>query len=144
MKSEPTVHTFYASGNSCYKAWLVKNKLHSIGDNPASITYEDTGVIIKEEWYNNGKLHRDNKPARIWYNADGFKDHVEYFCDGMLHNLNGPAVVLFHPNGYIKKRYWHISGCWVTSKKIKETLGSNYTLPLTHEQKIKLKLMYNG
>lgn len=41
-----------------------------------------------QEWYRNGKLHRENGPAVICHNHKVFK----WYQDGYLHRIDGPAI----------------------------------------------------
>lgn len=47
----------------------------------------------REEWYQDGRLHRVGGPAIV--HADGTQ---EWYQDGLLHREDGPAVV--RPGGY--------------------------------------------
>jgi hypothetical protein len=42
----------------------------------------------EQEWWKNGKLHREDGPARIY--QDGSQ---EWYLRGKRHRLNGPAVI---------------------------------------------------
>ena len=59
------------------------------------------------EWYQNGKLHREDGPAIEW--SDGNR---EWYKNGKLHRLDGPAVE--DADGY---KVWYIEGKELTKKE---------------------------
>jgi hypothetical protein len=54
----------------------------------------------RQEWYLNGKLHREDGPAII--HPDGTQ---EWWLNGKLHREDGPAVI--DPDG---TQYWYLNG----------------------------------
>ena len=112
-----------------------KHQLHSFDDQPAEIIYDENTmnssnpIIIKQSWYKDGLLHRDNdKPAVInnkcglsrWY-KDGLlhregDNPAEIICskyswykDGLLHRDNDkPAIINTEFGVYTEK--WYIKG----------------------------------
>ena len=53
-------------------------------DNP-KITYYDNGNISSEQYFLNGKYHRENGPAIIRYYQDGKIEHESYYLNGILY-----------------------------------------------------------
>ena len=57
--------------------------LHSYDDKPSIIDYYEGGQTCQEQWYQNGKRHRDNnKPGYIRHNRDGSTYHKQWFLGG--------------------------------------------------------------
>lgn len=146
----PAIHT--VSGN--LQEWWVNGKQHRDGDKPAVI--ERNGRLYKngdhilltryeycdnidlnavkyegefQEWWVNGKLHRDNdKPALVYvnndcnydnYDRDEFdslddygitsyvKEYRAWLVNGKLHRDNDkPAVVIIYKNGFKLNEWW--------------------------------------
>lgn len=112
------------------------NKLHSFNDNPAITFYNNDKTVFREEWYNNGILHRKNdpaiidyyitgiikmkeyrkngvihrnfKPASIGYTNDGKIFYEEYYHNGKLHNILGPAKINYY-NKVIIGEYYYVN-----------------------------------
>ena len=55
----------------------------SIGDEPAFVTYYESGQVMMQEWYKDGKYHREAGPAIIEYAEDGQVIAEKYFLDGV-------------------------------------------------------------
>jgi len=55
-----------------------------------------------QEYWLNGKLHRENGPARKLLNSE----YKEYWLNGERHNKNGPAIEF--GGGFIK--VWYLNG----------------------------------
>jgi len=73
--------------------WYLNGKRHR-ENGPALIDKHDN-----QEWYINDKLHREDGPAVIY--ADGGQ---EWYINDKLHRKNGPAVI--KKNGY---KAWYIN-----------------------------------
>lgn len=67
---------------------------------PARTRYLDGKRV--EEYYKNGKIHRDNGPARIEYSLDKVYSE-EYYKYNKLHRDNLPAVIRYFGNTNIIK-----------------------------------------
>ena len=79
--------------------------LHSVDDQPASITTEiETGNLISQAWYRYGVAHRgNNKPAEVYTDGD-----CRYYFNGEIHRTDGgPAYI---SNLGIKQ--WFINGIY--------------------------------
>ena len=105
--------------------------------------WEKYGIIsIKfsngsEEWYFNGKLHRDKEPAKIYLNGMNF-----WYRHGYLHRLDGPAITgrsifSFYSDWYIyginyyESEYFKIIRVWKHYiEKITKKLKNRYKLLL--------------
>jgi hypothetical protein len=73
--------------------WWKDGKQHRDFDLAALIQPASSGVLGRQEWYQNGLLDRGcNRPARIYSNNDRY-----WFKDGVRHRDNGePAVILYN------------------------------------------------
>lgn len=113
----------------CKKSYTLNQsgQLHSYDDNPALVFYNDENNIIREEWYKNGKPHRDNdEPAVRHYPINKktkkykkYQDVYEilyYFKEGKLHRDDNPAFIyqeyyinnetmikVYYQNGFIHR-----------------------------------------
>lgn len=75
----------------CYKndikvseAWYKNGKYHRDDDEPAFISYNDSGDVYMQQWYKNGELHRDNdEPAHIRILRNKVIDE-QWYVDGEL------------------------------------------------------------
>ena len=54
----------------------------------------------RQEWYLNGKLHREDGPAVIYPNG-----RQEWWLNGKCHREDGPAVI--YPDG---RQHWYLNG----------------------------------
>lgn len=95
------------------------------------INIKNNGQYIKEngdeEWYKDGKLHRENGPAVIVNNRNWYlNDKITLKCEGQikywyqhgkLHRNNGPAII--YPNG---QEEYYIEGKKYTKKEFLEYL----------------------
>lgn len=73
-------------------------------DGPAVIIKTPTdGLMIKQEWYKNGKLHRLDGPA-----IDLVPEQQEWYKDGERHRVGGPAFVYNDPKypSLSKQEWW--------------------------------------
>ena len=74
--------------------YYIKNKVFHRDDGPAVL---ENG---HKEWWENGKLHRENGPAIERSNGD-----KEWYFMGELHRIDGPAII----SKYLGKK-WYING----------------------------------
>ena len=78
-----TRQSFYEGGGK--KLFWERNfdgEYDSIGDEPAFVTYYENGQVMIQEWYKDGKYHRERGPAFIEYTQDGQVVAEKYFLDG--------------------------------------------------------------
>ena len=78
-----TRKSFYEGGGK--KLFLERNydgEYDSIGDEPAFVTYYESGQVMMQEWYKDGKYHREAGPAIIEYAQDGQVIAEKYFLEG--------------------------------------------------------------
>lgn len=83
-KLRETRKSFYEGGGK--KLFLERNydgEYDSIGDEPAFVTYYESGQVMMQEWYKDGKYHREAGPAIIEYAEDGQVIAEKYFLDGV-------------------------------------------------------------
>ena len=57
---------------------------------PAYQEWNDARVLIREEWYQHGRMHRDNGPAYRRWNDAGILIREEWYHNGRCHRDNGP------------------------------------------------------
>ena len=120
-------------GSHCEDKQVLKDgKLHSFNGEPAVVEYERVQFVESEsedgedgyegtkywlsyvtlaEWYQNGKLHREDGPARTKYKppVDSLETKCsltleEWYNNGKLHRENGPARTKYKPpDSYFEK-----------------------------------------
>jgi antitoxin component YwqK of YwqJK toxin-antitoxin module len=67
----------------------------------------ENGNINPEEYYIDGKRHREDGPAIIYYYGNGNIFYEAYYLNGKYHREDGPAYVSYDRNGNIwYKEYW--------------------------------------
>lgn len=79
-----TRKSFYENGGK--KLFLERNyggEYDSIGNEPAFVTYYENGQVMIQEWYKDGKYHREGGPAVIEYTEDGRVIAEKYFLEGV-------------------------------------------------------------
>lgn len=78
-----TRKSFYEGGGK--KLFLERNydgEYDSIGGKPAFVTWHENGQVMIQEWYRDGKYHREDGPAVIEYAEDGRVKAEKYYLDG--------------------------------------------------------------
>lgn len=86
----------------------------------------------QEEWYINGKRHREGGPAFV---NETFE---EWFCEGKRHREDGPAFISKDSDGNELKIGWYLRG--EEFKSFNEWLELN---PTSEEVKMYLKMKYH-
>ncbi len=66
------------------------------------------GTYAFENWYRNGKPHRDDGPADICREGDQVR-HKSWYRDGKLHREDGPAMIKYE-NGEKIEKHWCYNG----------------------------------
>lgn len=86
-----------------------------------AISFISEHKVRTDEYYNIGKMYRENKPSRIMYDIDGSVG-AEYYTnkDGVLHRDNAPSLILYknnaaighenYTNGVLQKSVLYIAG----------------------------------
>ena len=101
--------------------------------------YYDRNIISNEEYYINGKRHRENGPAIIYYYENGSVQIENYYFNNKLHRIDGPASLYYNfESKCILKSYW-FNG----TKFDPEELPFEMTID-TEEKKLFMKLKYGG
>jgi len=81
------------------------------------VEYYDNGNICREEYWLNGKLHRENGIAyKSWFD-NGNICREEYFSNGKLHRENGIAFKGWFENGNICSEEYYINGKFLTKEQ---------------------------
>ena len=57
-----------------------------------------------EQYYRNGKLHREDGPAVIIRDSSGFVE--KYFREGKRHRVDGPAYIYHYADGSALREYY--------------------------------------
>lgn len=93
--------------------WLIPgtNKKHRIHGPAVTYIRRDENRIFAEEWWIDGKRHREGAPAVI--TANGTK---EYYQRGKLHRMDGPAKI----SGNINSVVHYIRGKSIRSDEFPE------------------------
>ena len=80
------LHRIFGPAEKCrrHTAFYVNGKLHSQNDNPALQEFDTVGRLIRETYYHEDVIHRDERPAVISY--DSFQNVIreEFWKDGIL------------------------------------------------------------
>ena len=71
--------------------WVYLGRIHRLGDKPAIVFTDESGIVTQSEWYFADKLDRLNGPAvESILTRKGI--HISmWYVGGVLHNANGPA-----------------------------------------------------
>ena len=86
-------------------AWLpYKGCLLDSPHGPAVIRRGSDSSFYQEYW-RNGKLHREDGPAVVWRSATGATED-SYYRDGKRHRDDGPAFVRRGADGVREERYY--------------------------------------
>ena len=97
---------YYDNGNVYLEDWYKNGKSHREGGKPASTMYGQDGNIINEQWLINDKFHRVGGPANVNYYPNGNIINEQWFLNGNLHREGGPAET-HNKYGY---KYWYKNG----------------------------------
>ena len=73
------------------------------------INYNRNGVIEREYYYLNDKLHREDGPASIFYYQDGKVRRKIYWVNNKRHRKNGPTIISYNKNGSIKEELYYLN-----------------------------------
>ena len=72
--------------------------------------YYESGAIKSQEWYLNGKRHREDGPANIYYYESGAIWYQRWCVNGEYHREDGPAIIRYYESGAIKSHYYWWNG----------------------------------
>ena len=84
------------------------------------ITYYSNGKIQYEDYFLNGKRHRENGPAFIFYYKNGKIYFEHYFLNGKCHRENGPAYIEYYEDGKIDYEDYYLNNV-IYAKSSSET-----------------------
>lgn len=88
-RSEEPIIFEYNKYNYCQVWHNLEKQIHR-EDGPAFIETKKDGTVVRECWYINGKLHRENEPAIIKYYTESI--HKFWYLNGINYNPNGPST----------------------------------------------------
>ena len=81
----------------------------------------DGDVKKFEEYFKDGKLHREDGAARIWYYKNRNKKYEHYYKHGKIHREDGAAWIWYDKNGNKEREAYYIDG-----KKLTKEQFNNY------------------
>jgi antitoxin component YwqK of YwqJK toxin-antitoxin module len=76
------------------KTWKNKDHCYHRDGGPAYTAYYENGNIKYEDYYLNGKIHKEDGPAYIEFFKSGKISFEEYRLNGKWHREDGPAKEL--------------------------------------------------
>lgn len=91
--------------NGEVKAIIISNEERTFTHNPngpAVKTYTTDAVLIREEYYINGALHREDGPSIILYNKRGHIRKADWYYKGR--NITGDVTLWCRKNGFRRNR----------------------------------------
>lgn len=97
----PAVATWWPCGTRRSELWYSMGRPHRDGD-AAHREWDDTDVLVKEEWRFAGIFHRVGGPAHTDTTT------IEYLFAGELHRIDGPASV--RPDGAVSTDVHAVAG----------------------------------
>ena len=93
-------------------------------------TYHPDGSIEWQQWWLNGKRHRDNGPASIGYyqildeqsstKSCGSIEWQSWWLNGKRHRVDGPASIKYRLDGSILKQLWFLNGRKLTEEEFQQ------------------------
>lgn len=86
---------------------------------PAQIWRTPLGVVSRETWYQNGKIHREGGPAdTIWDTDTGVVTCERWYLNSLLHRVDGPAVIYRNrATGKVASTRWYLNGELIPAPK---------------------------
>ena len=92
-----------------------------------------------EQYYLNGKFHRNDGPALIKYLYNGVKGVEIYYYKNIKHRIDGPAEISYFENGDIYSEEYWFNGIKIDPNKLP------FELPIdSPEKKFLFNLKYGG
>lgn len=92
------------------KAWLNKAGRFHHEKLPSYISHYANGQVCREEYYDNGFLHRVGDPAYKRYSEDGKLLCIKYMIRGNEHRKDGPAVIYYNYDESVSFEEFWVSG----------------------------------
>ena len=110
----------YQDGQLISESFWQHDNVHRGGGKPAVLTYHlGSGKLEREDYFTDGVLTReDDQPARITYGESGEIREMEYFHNGKPHRDRGPARLVFDKNGQLLKEEYFVDGEKVAAPSI--------------------------
>ena len=102
---QPAYISYYQSGEVRYEQYYLDGKLHRV-DQPAYISYYQSGEVYYEYYYLDGKIHRIDQPASIEYYQSGEVRYERYFLDNKPHRVDGPTYIVYLESGDVDEYYY--------------------------------------
>lgn len=109
VNDNPALIIYYMNDRIKQKEWWKNGILSRDNNKPVRIEYYQTSVLLCEEWNNND----ENKPTKIYYYESGNKKSEQYWKNGKLHRDNDlPAIIEYYDTKEqnIKYEEWWIGG----------------------------------
>jgi hypothetical protein len=73
--------------------------------------YGTNGVLLKEKWYKDGRVHREDGSAKVYY-VEGNVSYEFYYKEGRVHRLDGPCYISYLGKGGKSKEWWSKDGVY--------------------------------
>lgn len=70
------------------------SKYHSLNNQPAIVEKRE-GIVVSEEWRDEGRVHRDGAPAIIEYTGV-HKEAETWYQDDQIYNPDGASQIVYH------------------------------------------------
>lgn len=103
--NKPTKH-ISSDDYEVKERWYLNGKIHR-EDGPAYTSWIEGGQILyKRIWMQNDEYHREDGPAGIYYNDDGNIDSEVWYINGECHKLDGPAWIGYENGKIYNTQYW--------------------------------------
>ena len=77
-------------------------------------SYYSNGQIKSEQYFLNGKYHRENGPAFIFYYKNGKISYEYYYLNNKCHRENGPAYISYYRDGKIEREDYYLNNVFFT------------------------------
>lgn len=101
--------TYWPNGLLLKEEWGENGILHAL-DRPAYRSWYNNSQLQREEWRREGQLHRVNGPARIEWSPYGRLEWKEWAVNGQYHRIGAPAILNWDADGRLRLELWYVNG----------------------------------
>lgn len=107
-----------------FNYWSCRSHMHR-EDGPADITTDKEGRIKKQDWFLDGKRHRDDGPSsQLMYSGTHQIKALYWHQHGVAHREDGPAYQYWTINGELVSEEYHIDGTEMNSDEFERYIES--------------------
>jgi antitoxin component YwqK of YwqJK toxin-antitoxin module len=112
---QPAIVHYYYNGKPSLEEWVSEvfadssntYQLSRMGDKPASVEYDEDGRVIKESWFIDGDLSRQDNPAIIEYYPSGIPKTKNWFFNNMYFRQGDlPTAENYYESGNKSSETW--------------------------------------